>query len=245
MKNILMNIFVLLIAVLLIMIMVKGVSIGNFKILSVSEIIESSKNIDKQIENVNYLKNSSYKDQMDNLQDSVKKLAINKQNYLDIASVSTETEIKQANVEQVYSMEFLWNKVGSYATNQGVNLKWEVKSSGSNNKKNLYFTVVGSYIGITNYIYALENDSDLLFKIENFKLTSGSSEEQLSCTFYVSNIAIKTEETNQTVNTNTSSDTTTTSNNTSTTNTTNSGYTIPTAQSTTDAQVENILQEYQ
>lgn len=58
-------------------------------------------------------------------------------------------------------MEFLWNKVGSICYKEGVTLKWDVSSTGVNNKYTLNFTTTGSYVGVISYIYALENDSDL------------------------------------------------------------------------------------
>ena len=114
-----------------------------------------------------------------------------KQKYLDLASVSTDKEIQDANLEQTYAMEFLWNKVGSYATKEGVTLKWDVSSTGVNNKYTLNFTTTGSYVGVISYIYALENDSDLAFRIENFKMTA--SGENVTATFTVNNVAIKAE----------------------------------------------------
>ena len=86
-------------------------------------------------------------------------------------------------------MEYLWNKVGSYATEEGVNLKWEVQSSGSG-KYTLNFTVVGSYIAIINYVYDVENDSDLGFTILNFKMSGSDS---LTATFSVHDVSIKSE----------------------------------------------------
>jgi len=132
-----------------------------------------------------------------------------KQKYLDLASVSSDEEIQEANLEQTYAMEFLWNKVGSYATKEGVTLKWDVSSTGVNNKYTLNFTTTGSYVGVISYIYALENDSDLAFRIENFKMTA--SGENVTATFTVNNVAIKAEtissassnNTNEQANTNT------------------------------------------
>lgn len=193
MKNILITVITVLITVLIIVLMVRGLEIGNLKILSVSEIKENSEELDKKIENLNTLKNATYKKRVSDLETSIKNLTKSKKEYLDIASTSTESEIKEANQEQTYAMEFLWNKVGSYATSQGVNLKWVVTPTGTENKNKLTFTAVGSYIGIINYVYALENDSELLFKIENFKIVSGDSTEALTATFDVLNIAIKQE----------------------------------------------------
>lgn len=193
MKNILITLLAVLITILTIILMIKGIEIGNLKVLSVTEIKENSEKLDDEIEKLNALKDTTYKKKLSDLEKSIKNLMISKQDYLDVASLSTDEEIKEANQEKVYSMEFLWNKVGNYATKQGVNLKWDVTSTGTDNIYTLSFSVTGSYIGILNYVYELENDSELAFTIENFKVVSGENAEKLNATFTVSNIGIKKE----------------------------------------------------
>lgn len=189
MKNIIRMIATLVATALVILLMVKGLSIGSIKVYSISEIIEENSKLDNEINDLNKLKNEDYKKSLDSLSSSTKSLETSKQSYLDEASISTDSEIKEATISQKYSMEYLWNKVGSYATEEGVNLKWEVQSSGSG-KYTLNFTVVGSYIAIINYVYDVENDSDLGFTILNFKMSGSDS---LTATFSVHDVSIKAE----------------------------------------------------
>lgn len=209
MKDILITVISILLTVVIIICMANGLTVGSFRILSISNIKQESLNIDNEVDELNNLKNVTYKKKIDDLQTATKSLTTAKQKYLDLASVSTDKEIQDANLEQTYAMEFLWNKIGSYATREGVTLKWDVSSTGVNNKYTLNFTTTGSYIGVINYIYALENDSDLAFRIENFKMTA--SGENVTATFTVNNVAIKAEtissassnNTNEQANTNT------------------------------------------
>ena len=209
MKDILITVISILLKVVIIICMVKGLTVGSFRILSISNIKQESLNLDNEVDELNNLKNVTYKKKIDDLQTATKDLTTAKQKYLDLASVSSDEEIQEANLEQTYAMEFLWNKVGSYATKEGVTLKWDVSSTGVNNKYTLNFTTTGSYVGVISYIYALENDSDLAFRIENFKMTA--SGENVTATFTVNNVAIKAEtissassnNTNEQANTNT------------------------------------------
>ena len=209
MKDILITVISILLTVVIIICMVKGLTVGSFRILSISNIKQESLNLDNEVDELNNLKNVTYKKKIDDLQTATKDLTTAKQKYLDLASVSSDEEIQEANLEQTYAMEFLWNKVGSYATKEGVTLKWDVSSTGVNNKYTLNFTTTGSYDGVISYIYALENDSDLAFRIENFKMTA--SGENVTATFTVNNVAIKAEtissassnNTNEQANTNT------------------------------------------
>jgi len=195
MKNLLMTVFALLTIILIVLLMVRGISVGNIDILSISQIIQRNDDLTKMIDDANNLNNVTYKNTLSSLQTATKQLATVKSGYLSIASVSTEEEIKEANQESSYAKEFLWSKLGNHATSEGVNLKIVATSTGVSNKNNLSFTVTGSYIGIRDFIYALENDSDLNFKIENFKLELGTTDENLTSTFLVTDVGIKQEDT--------------------------------------------------
>lgn len=215
MKNLLMSVFTLLLAMTIIIIMVKGISIGKIEILSVGQIIEENEKLNKQVEELNSLNNVTYKKNLSDLNEATKKLATSKSTYLDIASVSSDSEIKEANQDKSYAMEYLWSQIGNHATSEGVNLKLTITSTGTSNKNKLTFNVVGSYIGIRDFVYALEDDTDLNFRIENFKISTGSAEEKLEASFVVNDIGIKQEQTSSTVK----SSTTETSKNNNTTNT--------------------------
>ena len=89
-------------------------------------------------------------------------------------------------------MEYLWTKLGNYATEKGVNLRFEVVN-GIDNYKNLNFTLTGSYVAIIDYISAIENDTELNFTPVNFKMvnnTGDTSQGKLQATFTVESIPI-------------------------------------------------------
>ncbi len=193
MKNTLTIVICLLLIILLILLMVNGLSIGNFKILSISQIKQNNTNLTADIQTVNNMKNSIYRKKLSDLETATKDLSTSKQDYLDVASVSSADEIRAATLSQTYSMEYLWSKLGGYATAEGVNLKLEVQTA-ENNENTLKFTVKGSYVGIINYLTAIEDDDNLGFRIEQFKVTSSEdSPEVLIATFTVSGVKIKQE----------------------------------------------------
>ena len=145
-----------------------------------------------------------------------------------------------------YKVETLWVKLGTYATTEGTVLQMDIKNSskGGSGRYDLYFTVNGSYIGITDFISDIENDSMLGFKIEEFKIRQDSSESDLVTTFVCKNIAVQdvqatTNETpvnnSETGNTNTSN-TNTNNTNTNNSNTSNSTNTTGNTTSNTNAQ---------
>ena len=80
MKNILITVISVLMTVLIIITMIKGLTIGKIKILSIADSKQNSMDLDKKIEDLNTLKNLTYKQKVGNLEDSTKRLTTAKQN---------------------------------------------------------------------------------------------------------------------------------------------------------------------
>lgn len=179
MRKLLIGILIALLVFITIYAVVKGLSIGNIKILGFNNIRAESEKIDSQIDEITKTKEIDYKKTLSDIESNAKTLVKAKEDYADIVATSTESEIEQATHGQKYEQEFLWAKIGNHATAQGIKLKFDI-AVGSVNKDNydLYFTAEGKYTNITEFVMALENDNLLGFKIENFKLvplTSGGT----------------------------------------------------------------------
>ena len=135
---------------------------------------------------------------MSELNTSMKQLLQAKEAYNNKILYSSEEEIEQATQGIHYEMEYLWTKIGNHATKNGIVLKFVVQqsSSGVANQYDLSFTATGQYVSISEFIYALENDSSLNFKIENVKVTPfEGNTENLQATFMVKEISININQT--------------------------------------------------
>jgi len=169
-----------------------GIEIGNFRIWSIEQLSDSSIDLDSKIEEINTLIDVQYPKKISDIKVASNKMKDAKEEYLNYTNLSSDEEILKAMQQESYSIEFLWTKIGNHATSQGVNLKFEIVSSatGANSANDLNFTVEGTYIGITNFIYAIENDEELNFRIQNFKLLPHEG-NVLKGTFSVRNITIQ------------------------------------------------------
>ncbi len=212
MRKILISILIVLLIVLAYFTLFQGVSLGTFNISSIKEIIDLNDELKEKIEETNSKIKNNLKSKETELSDNVDTLLKSKEDYYKLANVSTESEINEANTEEIYNTEFLFLKIGRHARKEGVILNMPVKSgtTGDPLMKDLSFTVEGKYYGIIDFVSALENDSDLNFRIDDFKMVP--SGENLQATFNVRNIRIKIENTIQNV-TSTAEDTTTVSEN--------------------------------
>ena len=203
-----------------VLVITKGLTIGNFKILSVQQIIEGNDKLTAEISETEKLIRSNYPTELETLDSNVSSLLAAKEEYQDLADVSTKSEINKATTVETYTVEFLWTRLGRHATAEGVYLSY----TPTNNI--IKFTVSGDYIPILSFVSAIENDSKLGFRIENFKLIPGGN--NLQATFETRNINIKTEGVNTAVQSTTITESAPT--NTPDTNTQNTNSTTETTQ---------------
>lgn len=67
----------------------------------------------------------------------------------------------------------------------------------------MYFTITGSYVSISEFIAAIENNSSLNFKIEDFKLIPTANDtENLQATFNVKGVNVRIDGVNRNTNNN-------------------------------------------
>ncbi|MFR2533672.1 MAG: hypothetical protein ACLTEH_02830 [Clostridia bacterium] len=222
MKKLLLIILIILLCVGVYFAIGKGIKIGEVQVLSMTQISEANSNLNAKIEEVNQLIDLEYPKKMSNLKEASSQMIQAKDEYLKLTNISTDEQILKATRSESYSIEFLWATIGNHATAEGVNLKFEILSNdtGTQGVYNLGFTVDGNYVAIINFISAIENDSKLNFRVQNFKLVP-YQQPVLRATFTVKNIGIEGNNSSQAVTTTSETNTETNTQNTNDTNTVN------------------------
>ena len=233
MRKILISILVCLLLIGSAFFMVNGISKLNIK--GIKAIEEKNSQINQKISDLSNAITVTYANTESNLNRAANTLQNSKTEYENQAALSDTQNPSYVSQLEAYDIDYLWTKLGNYARNENVVIKIEVVSTGSS--KNLYtlnFTVTGNYVNITDFIYDIENDSKLGFKIDEFKMAPGGS-EALTTTFVCKEIPInvgKVDDSSQTTTSSGSTDNTssgtsssqtqssgTSTNSTSTTNT--------------------------
>ena len=188
---------IILIAILLILgyfAIFQGLELLGLDVLSVLQIKDKSEELDSKLQRVSTLTSVDKPKAMTTLNESARQLMIEKEEYNDKILASSTEEIEALTQGIQYEMEYLWTKVGTHATKNGVTLRFEVNrsSSGVANKYDLSFTATGAYTSISEFVASLENDAALNFKIENFKIVPyQGGTTVLQSTFTVRNIGIR------------------------------------------------------
>lgn len=201
MRKILISILIVLLLVVSYLIAFKGLNIFGVDILSLKQIKDKNAELDVGLKEVSTLTSVDQPKAISDLNDSAKQLAIAKEEYNDKILYSSSDTISIATQLKTYKTEYLGIRIGNHAKKNSVNLKYELKqsTSGVAGLYDIYFTVTGRYVSISEFVASLENDSSLNFKIENFRLQPNENNtEILQATFNVKDISVEIDNTNTT-----------------------------------------------
>ena len=228
MKKVLISILIVLIVILTFFVVFKNINIGEWKSKNINDIKNLNSELEQKINNAKQLNNQDYPNEVNKLDDSMEKLKIVKKKYQNkMEYVSGNVDLGGVSIKN-YKIERLWIALENYAKNENVELKLEVVDAASKGLYDLNITVAGEYIGITDFIYDIEKDETLGFKILNFKLTP-----------YVA-----TTTTNNDTNNNTTSNTKNTDDQNQTTQTTTSTTSVRVDKLTATFKVEGVEIEF-
>lgn len=172
MRKVLFSIIIVLLAIGSYFFLLNGISIGAFKINGVKEIRQLGVTLDEKVYKATELTTVTFNSSNKTLNDTLNELQSKRKEYENKVALSSDEEVMQASVKEKHEIQFLWAKIGNYATKNGLKLTLDFRGSatGVEGEKDLDFTLEGSYKGITNFLYNVEDDENLKFRIENFKL---------------------------------------------------------------------------
>ncbi len=242
MKKLLILILIALVLALTIFTIINGISIGNFSILGIKQIQNKNAELEENVTEATRLASSTFPSKVSELNASMKKLNEEKASYDEMVAVSDTGDVQTASRLSNYTLDFLWTEIGTHATSEGVNIDISLTAgTGGENVYNMNFTAVGSYVGISEFIRDIEDDSDLAFKIEEFSMKAGESTSQLQATFVCKNIPIEGISSIDTNTQNTTDGNTTNTNSTNSTNT-NSSNSTNTTNSTNNTNTSNTTE---
>ena len=225
MKKLLILILIALLVLLGYFIIIQGVGTeGSLQILGIKGIQAKNAELEQKIQEATSLAEKDYQSVLSEIKQNAQSFEDAKKRYEDNVIINEGGEVET--LSKPYDIETLWVRLGNHATSQGANIQ-EMKvnnsTTGAEGTYDLDFTVTGSYICITDFISAIENDSTLGFKIEEFNMRPSGSE--LQATFTCKDISINKDELNEnvviTTTDNTTNNTNATGNTTNSTNTTN------------------------
>ena len=135
-----------------------------------------------------------------------------------------------------YEIEFLWTKLGNYAQDENVEIRIDVVNSSAEGLYDLNFAIAGKYAKVADFLYDLENDSKLGFKVEDFHMNA--VENGVQGTFSCKEIGLNIEQI-EAVQENRREDEQSEENNTTNTQETNTADTTNTTNTTNETETNN------
>ncbi len=224
MRKILISLIVILLLVVGYLITFRGLNVLGINVASFAQLQDKNTKLEGELQQLSSLTSIDQPKAISGLNDSAKQLLIAKEEYNDKILYSSSENILEASQLRPYETEYLWTRLGNHAKDKGINLRYELRqnTAGVADQYDIYFTLNGSYVSISEFVSAIENDSSLNFKIESFKLIpTESSTEKLQATFVVRDIVVKIDGTRRYTSSSDSSSSSSSSGSTNTTNTTN------------------------
>ena len=174
------------------------------KVASVSELESANKQLKTKATQLEKLSTDDFDSQKEKLQKTIEEYKSKKSEYEEIVEQYTAQEdaknaaealikLEENDIKDIYDVDFLWTIVGNYATEEGIGLKFDINRntsllSSTNNVNNNYvvcdlkFTITGSYINLTDFIYDLEDDDRLTFEINNFDMQKDGEDLRVTLT---------------------------------------------------------------
>ena len=147
----------------------KGFSIGKIEIWGIKQIVAENEQIDKANAYLEKLASENFQTAITKLNNSGEAMQVKKKEYEEQAVLVSNSKYYMQT--EKYKIDFLWTRIGNYAKDNKVTPKMEVASGTTKGVYNLIITAVGKYPNVADFIYAIENDSRLGFKIEDFSMT--------------------------------------------------------------------------
>ena len=188
MRNRILTIIILISIALLCFAIFYGIDIGKIRILSIEQLKEKNKTSITKIDEAEKLSNEDYPKSVEKLEKSFSEYLTQKKKYEQLSGLSEE-EILEIYETKQYDISYLWRILGNYAKERGVSLSMDVQSASKvNSSYNYDFKVSGAYADIIYFIKDLENDSDLYFRIYNFKMSGSGT--VVNASFKVENVNV-------------------------------------------------------
>lgn len=163
---------------------IQTVSLGNIKALSIEDMKAKDTELKTATAELDVAK-IQFDAANNNLEAAKKSYNAAKNAYNNISEDKINT-IKEATKEEHYYIDWLWIVLGGYADSNHLVLSVIDPRQGSevSAKGTVKIKLVGRYSDITDFVFEVENDNDLKFKLDNM-LMEYSSDNKVSATFDV------------------------------------------------------------
>lgn len=196
MRRFLIKCLLFILIIMSIILITIGLQNDDYGVESYLKLQQKTKELNISMQELENKNTSEYEIKRQALIDSANNYRKVKKEYEKVISNIQSVGGNEDNSFDLYDIDFLWTIIGNYATEEGIELQFDIITISNDiavlNKDyvlcDLNFTVLGEYTSIINFIYDLEDDERLSFEIRDFKLYKEG--EELKATFVVKSAPI-------------------------------------------------------
>jgi hypothetical protein len=195
MRKIILAIILIISCVICFGVICYGFEIGPVKVNGYSTVASLSAKKTELLAKLNEKNVTEFNAKKDNLQKVVDDYNTKKAEYDRLVQEGKIDNNSIHNTLDLYEIDYLWTKIGNYATKEDVELQIDLTKSATSTSISteyimcdLTFNVTGEYIAITDFLFDLEGDDSLRFEINDFVMQKGG--QNLQATFVVKNVPI-------------------------------------------------------
>ena len=208
-NTIIMAVVLLVLIIVLVVVLTSDIDLGLFKNLSIANISEKKVTIETLIEN-EVKEKQKHETARNTLEVAKNQYELAKEKF-DNIDESTIATVKDATTDEKYFIEYLWITLGNYATEN--NLLIDIITPGSRSdtveitnsdgtkttvtlvdtsvaNNSIKIIVKGRYANVADFVYEVENDKELKFKLDNIKM-SYVANNSIEATFNVLSLKVK------------------------------------------------------
>lgn len=215
-KIIIMAVVLLIMIIAIVVALTTDVDFGLFKNLSIASISHKKVSVETLALN-EVAEKIEHEQAIDVLESAKNKYETSRQKFENIDK-STIDMVQEATKDEKYFIEYLWIVLGSYANDNGLLIN--IITPGSTAEKveeveketqdgaegeateskptldvavaedAIKIIVRGRYANVADFVYEVENDKELKFKLDNIKMTYASNNE-IEATFNVLSLKVK------------------------------------------------------
>lgn len=192
-KTYLLSFGIIIISVLLIVSLFSGLNIFGIRVLSLKDITSKKQEVKLAKTNLD-LEKTKY-DVLEGKLNTEKQEFNTEKNKYEAISDETVNIINNLNTKEKYSIEYIWIKLGNYAKLNNLSIVVAEPGNTLNSEEKVQdnsifkIQVSGSYTSVASFIYNIENDDELKFRLDNIKMEYVSG-VNIRATFDVKDIVI-------------------------------------------------------
>ena len=196
-----MSVTLILLIVGVVLVLTNDIDFKLFETISTDTITDKKENVEGLMAEEE-TENKKYEKQLDALTSAKNSYKASKQKY-DAIDKATIELVQEATADEKYFIEYLWIVLGNYARDNDLMIDIVTPSSKKDTTAGnitnidvkvpsdaIKIIIEGRYANVADFVYEVENDKELKFKLDNIKMIY-TKNNAIQATFNVLNLKVK------------------------------------------------------